>query len=223
MGNPDMNRIVRKLFDAIPGSDESVSILPNRILRTTFHRNSFHFKNNSVRGKPPETMHLLGSTITLFESHSLRKPNLLPRKPLDMSDVLQRLAELDRAGFHLLDFAAQRSLDSAVEMAAEILYLQRVKSDDQSGFDAACVRWAGKLKSDLASRAVVLFFESWNEPGQAELLAELGAVSHGLLRKRIRQALKNMHRPDLLDCFGGGGPSVIEPEPAPAQAPAPAR
>ena len=86
----------------------------------------------------------------------------------------------------------------------------------------------------MTTRAVVSFFEQLAKPQQRtmkmlaevgleylsdpdpvkpELLAELGAASHGRMRSRIRQALKNIGRQDLLAGMGNGGPPIAEPEP----------
>jgi hypothetical protein len=231
-----LRELKRKLPAIKQGLEEPSNFISRRLLRTHFH--------NDRDGGPPfpgrlreldvDRFRFLMNTLTFFESVSLRKPEVVPDKQVDVQDVLQRLTKLERAGFHRLDFDAHQKMKYVMELAVEILHFQRLLSDDRAGFDVECVERAIRLKSDYAGRVVVLFLEQVAGPKdreaeilagagciqladtdriQAELLAELGAVSHGRLRSRIRQTLKKMRRTDLFAQMGAGGPPIGEPMP----------
>ncbi len=218
---------------ARPDSIDTPTFIPRRLIKGCLYKENVPYDDNPVRGMPFASLRLLARTLTLFEVLSLRKPEVVPNRMLDSFEVLQRLVQLERAGFHPLDFDARRKMNSLTKMAADILFLQRLQSDDKLSFDSSCVYWAMDFKSEFAARVVVLFLERMARPEQRELkllkemgleymmetdlarpelLVELGAVSHGRLRNRIRQALKNIGRHDLLDLMGNGGPPIVEQE-----------
>ena len=238
---------MKQVIKQFGGKSDSISKSPDdqpiyvsrRFIRTRFHNEAPDCPGRPWGNLELESLRFMEDTMTYFGSVSYRKPEIVPDKQADLPSVLQRLCKLERAGFDHLGFGAQRKLNHVMDMAVDILFHLRIKSDDRSGFDADCVYWALHIKSELATRAVVSFFEQLAKPQQRtmkmlaevgleylsepdpvkpELLAELGAASHGRMRSRIRQALKNIGRQDLLAGMGGGGPPIAELEPMPGEA-----
>ncbi len=219
-----MKNLKSELQQMSPSLEEHPFYVPTRLLRTYLHSDDVIISERPFRSASAEAIGFLRRTLLFFKSLSMRKPELLPTKQLNAGGVLRRLARLGEAGFDHYDHDNQQRLNEVAEMASEILFLLRTKSDEPAGFDADCVHWALELRSDYATRTVVLFLEQVGKPKellpdedrmQAELLVEIGSVSHGRMRKFIRGTLKRMGRPDLLSKMDAGGPPIAQADEPP--------